>query len=71
MGYEFSQKPTGFCANLRGETEIETETSAWDSAQPKLFTFMLDPESNLELLFGAPGIATRTKDATRGSWPYY
>ena len=26
--------------------------------------------SNKELL-GAPGIATRSKDATRGSWPYY
>ena len=23
------------------------------------------------LLLGAPGIATRSKDATRGSWPYY
>ena len=22
-------------------------------------------------LLGAPGIATRSKDATRGSWPYY
>ena len=22
-------------------------------------------------LVGAPGIATRSKDATRGSWPYY
>ena len=22
-------------------------------------------------LLGAPGIATRNKDATRGSWPYY
>ena len=26
--------------------------------------------SNKKLL-GAPGIATRSKDATRGSWPYY
>ena len=24
-----------------------------------------------KLLLGAPGIATRSKDATRGSWPYY
>ena len=24
-----------------------------------------------EKLLGAPGIATRSKDATRGSWPYY
>ena len=22
-------------------------------------------------LLGAPGIATRSKNATRGSWPYY
>ena len=22
-------------------------------------------------LLGAPGMATRSKDATRGSWPYY
>ena len=26
--------------------------------------------SNKKLL-GAPGIATRSKDASRGSWPYY
>ena len=23
------------------------------------------------ILLGAPGIATRSKDATRDSWPYY
>ena len=28
------------------------------------------PHRNKKLL-GAPGIATRSKDATRGSWPYY
>ena len=27
--------------------------------------------TNNKKLLGAPGIATRSKDATRGSWPYY
>ena len=27
--------------------------------------------SNNRKLLGVPGIATRSKDATRGSWPYY
>ena len=30
----------------------------------------LEITSNKKLL-GAPGTATRSKDATRGSWPYY
>ena len=28
-------------------------------------------KSSNKKLLGAPGIATRSKDATRGSWPYY
>ena len=31
---------------------------------------LLGTASNKELL-GAPGLDTRSKDATRGSWPYY
>ena len=31
---------------------------------------VIEATSNKKLL-GAPGIATRSKDATRGSWPYY
>ena len=27
--------------------------------------------SNKGIAIGAPGIATRSKDATMGSWPYY
>ena len=28
-------------------------------------------QQDKERLLGAPGIATRSKDATRGFWPYY
>ena len=30
-----------------------------------------DPNYRNKKLLGAPGIATRRKDVTRGSWPYY
>ena len=34
--------------------------------QPKVLVFYSDKK-----LLGAPGIATRSKDATWGCWPYY
>ena len=37
-----------------------------DFTWPKLFV-----KAKIRKLLGAPGIATRSKDATRGSWPYY
>ena len=43
---------------------LRTERSDAPNGAPGLTT------SNKKLL-GAPGIATRSKDATRGSWPYY
>ena len=30
-----------------------------------------EPRLGTRTQLGAPGIATRSKDATRGSWPYY
>ena len=30
-----------------------------------------DAEGSNKKLLGAPGIATRSKDVSRGSWPYY
>ena len=33
--------------------------------------FSICLHEDLQEATGAPGIATRSKDATRGSWPYY
>ena len=35
------------------------------------FATLYKPKGHAATLLGAPGIATRGKDATRGSWPYY
>ena len=37
----------------------------------ELFIFPLRKITGNKKLLGAPGIATRSKDATRGSWPDY
>ena len=47
------------CEVRRTENKMENWRTALDHAR-----------RNKKLL-GAPGIATRNKDATRGSWPYY
>ena len=51
-----------------GETDaVPADFQPWASAKN------LDPEglSGNKKLLVAKGIATRSKDATRGSWPYY
>ena len=35
------------------------------------FSYLVVFTTRSKKLLGAPGIATRNKDATRGSWPYY
>ena len=55
------QSANEFVGNGAGLERREPWCQIWSN--PKLLR-------NKKLL-GAPGIATRSKDATRGSWPYY
>ena len=43
----------------------------WSNLLEKDGLFCTKATSRNKKLLGAPGIATRSKDATRGSWPYY
>ena len=53
----------------RGETLVFCQL-AMSSKRQSFFKHVLFQSSSKEATFGAPGIATRSKDATRGSWPY-
>ena len=51
----------------------ETMTSSRSSLAKETFwnVLLVVFSTRSKKLLGAPGIATRSKDATRGSWPYY
>ena len=48
---------------------LKHSNSSGNSTTLNIYSFAWE-YSNKKLL-AAPGIATRSKDATRGSWPYY
>ena len=55
---------------LTPEASPEPELHCWRGDDP-LGPWLAEMGYNKWKLLGAPGIATRSKDATRGSWPYY
>ena len=60
------------------EVELLAASSplTWNPLWPQrsalgIVTVSVEIETRNRKLLEAPGIATRSKDATRGSWPYY
>ena len=60
------------CASKEQLAELRAELKeagcGWSTGGPRMAGLHRCP---VQLLLGAPGLTTRSKDATRGSWPYY
>ena len=55
-----------------GRKDVDLAKDAGDSRHSLLYTGVtVTLRNGARTLLGAKGIATRNKDATRGSWPYY
>ena len=66
-GRKLWAEPVGFAFLVR-ETQMPNLACSWSIIwHSKRTIFSLGART----LLGAKGIATRNKDATRGSWPYY